>query len=72
MSFHQLQLKALQTVRSVFQTSDEAVRNPFLHALGPEVVQLAEGEAEPVAVVIEALQVLEALLELTPEAHSAP
>ena len=56
----------------MFQTSDEVVRNPFLHALGPEVVRLVEGEDQPVAVVIEALQVLELVLELTPEAHSKP
>lgn len=69
--FQQLQLKTLQTLRSVFQVSSEEVRNPFLHALGPEVVRLAE-EAQPVTVVIEALQVLEMVLELTPEAHSKP
>lgn len=56
----------------MFQVSSEEVRNPFLHALGPEVVRLAEGDAQPVTVVIEALQALEMLLELTPEAHSKP
>lgn len=56
----------------MFQISSEEVRNPFLHALGPEVVRLTEGETQPVTVVIEALQVLEMLLELTPEAHSKP
>lgn len=54
----------------MFQIGSEEVRNPFLHALGPEVVRIAEGETQPVTVVIEALQVLEMLLELTPEAHS--
>ena len=57
-------------VRSVFQISNEVVRNPFLHALGPEIVRLVEGETQPVAVAIEALQVLELVLELTPDEHS--
>ena len=57
-------------VRSVFQITDETIRNPFVHALGPEVVRLVEEREEPVTVVIEALQVLELLLEMTPDAHS--
>ena len=65
----QLQLKALQTIKSLFQTSHWEARNRFIHALGPEVVKVVEGEGESV-VVVEAIQVLETLLELTPEAHS--
>ena len=66
----QLQMKALQMARSVFQTKEEMVRNPFIHALGPEVVKLVERKEEPVSTVIEALQVLELLLEMTPDSHS--
>ena len=65
----QLQLKALQTMKSLFQSTHLEARNQFIHALGPEVVKVVEGEGE-VAVMIEAVQVLETLLELTPEAHS--
>ena len=66
----QLQMKTLQMALSVFQSSEVEVRNPFIQSLGPEVVRLVEKKAEPVTTVIEALQVLEMLLELTPETHS--
>ena len=63
-------MKTLQMALSVFQSSEVEVRNPFIQSLGPEVVRLVEKKAEPVTTVIEALQVLEMLLELTPETHS--
>lgn len=57
-------------VKSVFQINNEVVRNPFLHVLGPEIVRLVEKKAESVTVATEALQVLEMLLEMTPDTHS--
>jgi hypothetical protein len=77
----QLQLKALQTCKSLFQKQDPSEVNiHFIHALGPEIVRLVESSgtsrgngrrapAEP-PVVIEASQVLETLLSLTAEANS--
>ena len=56
--------------KSLFQYHEKEIRNPFIQALGPEVVRLIEKKAEPVTTVIEALQVLEMVLELTPEVHS--
>lgn len=81
----QLQLKVLQTCKSLFQRQDSSEVNVhFIHALGPEIVRLMEacapgstgtggggGGARPdSAVVIEASQVLETLLAITAEAHS--
>ena len=75
----QLQLKALQTCKSLFQRQDPLEVNiHFIHALGPEVVRLVEGcgasttpgrRPDP-TVVIEASQVLETLLAMTAEANS--
>ena len=77
----QLQLKALQTCKSLFQKQDPSEVNVhFIHALGPEIVRLVENSgtstgnrwgapAEP-PVIIEASQVLETLLSLTAEANS--
>ena len=42
----------------------------FIHALGPEVVRVVEGEVRDAGVVVEATQVLETLLDLTPEQSS--
>lgn len=42
----------------------------FIHALGPEVVRVVEGEVKDAGVVVEATQVLETLLDLTPEQSS--
>ena len=63
-------MKALQMAKSIFQSSIEEVRNSFVCALAPEIVALVEKKAEPVTTVIEALQVLEMLLEMTPDNHS--
>ena len=58
-------------MRSVFQnTMAVDVRNSFVHSLGPEVVRLVQERGDNVTVAIESLQVLETLLELTPETHS--
>ena len=77
----QLQLKALHTIKSLFQRQDSTEVNVhFIHSLGPEVVKLVEsygaslvsagGERPEAAVVIEASQVLETLLAMTAEANS--
>ena len=75
----QLQLKALQTCKSLFQRQDPLEVNiHFIHALGPEVVRLVEGDGASTTpgrrpdptVVIEASQVLETLLAMTSEANS--
>ena len=78
----QLQLKALQTCKSLFQKQDPSEVNVhFIHALGPEIVRLVEsngtnstgnGQRAPTEppVVIEASQVLETLLSLTAETNS--
>lgn len=56
--------------KSLFQSTDKDVRNPFINSLGPEVVRLVEKKAEPVSTTIEALQVLEMVLDITPDLHS--
>ena len=78
----QLQLKALQTCKSLFQKQDSSEVNiSFIHTLGPEIVRLVEesgtsagsssrGRSAEPPVIIEASQVLETLLALTAEANS--
>ena len=69
----QLQLKALQTCKSLFLKQDPSEMNiHFIHALGPEVVRVVEectSGCEP-SVVVEATNVLDALLDGTPETKS--
>ena len=49
---------------------DSASAVQFIHALGPEVVRIVEEGGRDTAVMVEGTQVLETLLDLTPEQHS--
>ena len=69
--FSQLKIKALQTCKSVFSKHSSSVSSVhFIHALGPEVVEVVracgEGDGD-VGVAMEAAQVLEQLLVSTPD-----
>ena len=72
MTCPQLQLKTLQTCRLLFARQPaEGTSAHFIHALGPEVVRVVEGGVRgEAAVVVEATQVLEGLLDLAPEESS--
>lgn len=49
---------------------DSVASTHFIHTLGPEIVRVVEGEVRDAGVVVEATQVLETLLDLTPEQSS--
>lgn len=72
----QLQIKALQTCKSLFQTHDASGSTSsvhFIHRLGPVVVGMVEGgggREGKLEVMVEASQVLEGLLEATPQDKS--
>ena len=70
----QLQLKVLQTCKLIFLSQENELSVHFIHALGPEVVRLVEegvrGEEGDSVVIVEATQVLEGLLDATPEEKS--
>ena len=62
---------------SVFQIKHREIATPFIHALGPRVVEYLHGiggnkpdKDNEVLAVLEAIRVLEVLVSLTDEAHS--
>lgn len=70
--FVQLQLKALQTLASIFQCPERCVSVPFIHALAPVVVMLLNNSCAKkpatsahLEVCTEAIKLLEILVELT-------
>lgn len=56
--------------KSLFAMKESVTSTHFIHTLGPEVVRVVEGEVRDAGVVVEATQVLETLLDLTPEQSS--
>lgn len=81
LSFHcgclQVKLKCLQMAASIFQCPHRDVSTPYIHALGPRLVEYLQSTAgnipqndESVAVIIESIRVLEILVGLTDESHS--
>ncbi|XP_038071477.1 HEAT repeat-containing protein 5B-like [Patiria miniata] len=71
-----VKLKSLQTMCSIFQCKHREIATPFIHALGPRVVEYLHGvgsnkpdKDDEVPVVLEAIRVLEVLVSLTEEAH---
>ena len=62
---------------TVFQCPHREVSTPYIHALGPRIVEYLHGiggnkpdKDEEVAVVMEAVKLLELLVGLTEESHS--
>ncbi|XP_022085919.1 HEAT repeat-containing protein 5B-like [Acanthaster planci] len=71
-----VKLKSLQTMCSVFQCKHREIATPFIHALGPRVVEYLHGigsnkpdKDSEVPVVLEAVRVLEVLVSLTDDGH---
>ncbi|XP_033625996.1 HEAT repeat-containing protein 5B-like [Asterias rubens] len=71
-----VKFKSLQTMCSVFQIKHREIATPFIHALGPRVVEYLHGiggnkpdKDNEVLAVLEAIRVLEVLVSLTDEAH---
>ena len=62
---------------SIFQCPHREVSTPYIHALGPRLVEYLQSTGgkspdkdESVAVIIESIRVLEILVSLTDESHS--
>ena len=75
LSLPQLQVRGLQSCRAIFLYCHGNSGNAhFIHALGPEVVELVEagvrGGVKDAGVIVEAMQVLETLLDLTADTNS--
>lgn len=71
-----VKLKCLQMAASIFQCPHRDVSTPYIHALGPRLVEYLQSTAgnipqndESVAVIIESIRVLEILVGLTDESH---
>ncbi|XP_015763644.1 PREDICTED: HEAT repeat-containing protein 5B-like isoform X1 [Acropora digitifera] len=68
----QLQLKALQTLESVFQCREHSVSFPFINALAPHIVMLLNDMCinkpitdEQLTITLAAIKIMEVLVELT-------
>lgn len=71
-SFCQVQLKALQTLESVFQCRERSIAFPFINALAPHIVMVLNDmcvnkptNEDQLTVTLEAIKILENLVELT-------
>ena len=70
--FIQIQLKALQTLESVFQCRERSVAFPFINALAPHIVMILNdmcvkkpGSDDQLTVTLAAIKILENLVECT-------
>lgn len=70
--FVKVQLKALQTLESVFQCRERSVAFPFINALAPHIVMVLNDmcvskptSEDQLTVTIAAIKILENLVELT-------
>ncbi|XP_072169312.1 HEAT repeat-containing protein 5B-like [Diadema setosum] len=71
-----VKLKCLQMAASIFQCPHREVSTPYIHAMGPRLVESLQSMAgnmpdndESVAVIIESIRVLEILVGLTDDSH---
>ncbi|XP_071963983.1 HEAT repeat-containing protein 5B-like isoform X2 [Antedon mediterranea] len=71
-----LRLKCLQTLSSIFQCPKQDVSAPYIHAMGPKIVEYLHNMSgnqrdtdDEALVAIEACKTLELLVSLTEEAH---
>ena len=72
MSSFQIQLKALQTLESVFQCREHSVAFPFINALAPHIVMILNNmcvdkptREDQLTVTLEAIKIMEILVDLT-------
>ena len=68
----QIQLKALQTLESVFQCREQSVSFPFINALAPHIVMILNDmcinkptREDHLTVTLAAIKIMESLVELT-------